>query len=102
MTDQKHKFHIGQLVDLIPRYARSAAHGTYEIVGLVPTNADDPQYRVKSTSENHIRVVPEGDLSAAGRAALLAEDNSPSLSPYGGADMSIAAAKAAKSGRLRS
>jgi hypothetical protein len=102
MTDQTHKFQIGQLVDLIPRYARSAAHGTYEIVGLVPTTADDPQYRVKSTSENHARVVPEGDLSAAYRSAALVDERSPSLSPYGGADMSISAAKAAKSGRLRS
>ena len=50
MTDQKHKFHIGQLVDLIPRYARSAAHGTYEIVGLVPQKALD------QTAEFYLRV----------------------------------------------
>jgi len=102
MTDQKHKFQIGQFVDLIPRYARSAADGTYEIVGLVPTSADDPQYRIKSTSENHVRVVPEGDLSTARRSAALAENNAPSLSPYGGTNMSISAAKAARNARLRS
>jgi hypothetical protein len=89
-------------VDLIPRYARTAAHGTYEIVGLVPTTADEPQYRIKSTSENHARVVPQDDLTTTRRSSMLTDRVSPSVAPSGGFDMSISAAKAAKSGRLRS
>ena len=62
MTDLIHRFKIGQIVDLIPTTFRSAAKGSYEIVRLVPASAQDPQYRIKSKSEIHERVVSEGDL----------------------------------------
>jgi hypothetical protein len=62
VTDLVHKFKIGQIVDLIPTTFRSAAKGSYEIVRLVPASTQDPQYRVKSKSEVHERVVSEGDL----------------------------------------
>jgi hypothetical protein len=42
---------------------RSAAKGTYAIVQLVPADARDPQYRIKSTSEKHERVVGQADLT---------------------------------------
>ena len=62
VTDLLHKFKIGQIVDLIPTTFRSAAMDSYEIVRLVPVSASDPQYRIKSKSEIHDRVVSEGDL----------------------------------------
>ena len=34
MTDDSHKFKVGQTVDLVPSTFRSAANGSYEIVGL--------------------------------------------------------------------
>ena len=67
MTDLLHKFKIGQIVDLIPTTFRSAAKGSYEIVRLVPVSATDPQYRIKSKSEVHERVVSEGDLTLSGQ-----------------------------------
>ena len=62
MTDSMHKFKIGQNVDLITSTARSAASGRYEIISLRPADGGDPQYRVKSKSESHERVVSESDL----------------------------------------
>jgi hypothetical protein len=63
MTDTLHRFKIGQNVDLITSTARSAASGRYEIISLRPTDGGgDPQYRVKSKSESHERVVSESDL----------------------------------------
>jgi hypothetical protein len=62
MSDQIHKFRIGQSVDLIPSTFRTAATGGYEIVRLQPADSGTPQYRVKSKSESHERVVAESDL----------------------------------------
>jgi hypothetical protein len=62
MTDRAHKFKVGQTVDLIPSISRSAAAGHYEIVSLRPTDGGNPQYRIKSRSESHERVVAESDL----------------------------------------
>jgi hypothetical protein len=62
MTDQMHKFRVGQIIDLIPSMSRSAARGHYEIVSLRPADGEIPQYRIKSSSESHERVVAENDL----------------------------------------
>ena len=57
-----HKFQVGQSVALIPRSIRQAAPGAYEIVRLMPDNAEEPHYRIKSDAERHERVVPESEL----------------------------------------
>jgi len=62
MIDRAHKFKVGQTVDLIPSISRSAAAGHYEIVSLRPADGGNPQYRVKSKSETHERIVSESDL----------------------------------------
>lgn len=62
MSDASHKFKIGQTVDLIPSTFRSAARGSYQIVGLRPVEDGKTEYRVKSRSEAHERVVAESDL----------------------------------------
>ncbi len=62
MTEHIHKFKVGQIVDLIPSTVRSAAPGHYEIISLWPTDDGAPQYRVKSKSEVHERVVAESEL----------------------------------------
>ncbi len=62
MNDPLHKFKVGQTVDLIPSTARSAAVGHYEIIALRPADDGNPQYRIKSKSEAHERVVSESDL----------------------------------------
>lgn len=62
MTDQIHRFKVGQTVDLIQSTFRSAATGEYEIIALRPVDGETPQYRIKSRSESHERVVAESDL----------------------------------------
>jgi hypothetical protein len=62
MTDRTHRFKVGQTVDLIQSTFRSAASGHYEIIGLRPAVGETPQYRIKSRSESHDRVVAESDL----------------------------------------
>ncbi len=62
MTEHIHKFKVGQTVDLIQSTFRSAAGGHYEIVSLRPADGEIPQYRIKSKSESHERVVAEFDL----------------------------------------
>jgi hypothetical protein len=62
MTDLTHKFKVGQTVDLVPSMSRWAAGGHYEIVSLRPPDGETPQYRIKSKSESHERVVAESDL----------------------------------------
>jgi hypothetical protein len=70
MTDRTHKYKIGQSVDLIPSTFRSAARGNYEIVSLRPADGGSPQYRIKSKSESHERVVAETDLILSSRLNL--------------------------------
>ena len=62
MTDRTHKFEVGQTVDLIQSTSRPAASGHYEILSLRPAEGGSPQYRIKSKSESHERVVTESDL----------------------------------------
>ncbi len=63
MVERVHRFKVGQIVDLIPSTLRSAAEGTYQIVSLRPIEGDNTQYRIKSESEAHERVVSECDLT---------------------------------------
>ncbi|MGB8628874.1 MAG: hypothetical protein WCD69_05710 [Xanthobacteraceae bacterium] len=65
MAERVHRFKVGQTVDLIPSTFRSAAKGTYRIVSLRPIEGGNTQYRIKSKSEAHERVVSEGDLVLA-------------------------------------
>jgi hypothetical protein len=62
MTEHIHKFKVGQTVDLVQATFRSAARGTYQIISLRPAEDGMTQYRIKSKSEAHERVVSESDL----------------------------------------
>lgn len=58
-----HKFSIGEIVNFAAQPRTSAAHGHYEITGLLPAR-EQPQYRIKSVLEGHERVAQEDQLSA--------------------------------------
>jgi hypothetical protein len=61
-----HRFRSGQTVRLNRGYPhRSASAGVYQVVRQLPDNGGDPQYRIKSASEPHERVVTESDLQRA-------------------------------------
>lgn len=62
----KHKFAVGQIVELTPSLLRAAAVGEYEIKQTMPASdmsSDSPCYRIKSAAEMHDRIVAERDLS---------------------------------------
>jgi hypothetical protein len=64
--DMTHRFRSGQTVRLNRGYPhRAASGGLYQVVRQLPDKAGDPQYRIKSASEPHERVVTESDLQRA-------------------------------------
>jgi len=60
----KHKFPIGASVHFTAsNVSRPAATGTYEIIRQLPTDGDDCQYRIKSSTEAFERVAKESQLA---------------------------------------
>jgi hypothetical protein len=60
----EHRFQIGDIVDFINSHVvLSPAPETCEILRLLATDGDDPQYRVRCTGEDFERVVRESQLS---------------------------------------
>lgn len=59
-----HRFKIGQTVSFASGpYGRGGSSGVYKITQLLPAEGDDRQYRIKSASEPHERVVKESQLA---------------------------------------
>ncbi len=59
-----HKFRVGQVLNFAPSIFESAARkGSYVVVSLLPPEGGENQYRLKSESDGHERVVHEGQLS---------------------------------------
>ncbi len=64
MTMKSHKFAVGQTVQYSPGYTSySGPGGSYKVVRLLPAEANNNQYRVKSSADGHERVVKESQLS---------------------------------------
>ena len=60
----KHKYKVGSSVYFTAsNVSRPAASGTYEVVRLLPTEGDDCQYRIKSSTEAFERVAKESQLA---------------------------------------
>ena len=58
-----HKYRVGESVYFTAsNIARPAASGTYEVIRLLPTDGDDCQYRIKSSTEAFERVAKESQL----------------------------------------
>jgi hypothetical protein len=60
-----HKFKIGQFVNYNPR--SKFGTGVYQITQLMPPAGDEPQYRIKSETEGHLRSAMESELSPLNR-----------------------------------
>jgi hypothetical protein len=59
-----HKFAVGQVVSFLPdRHQEHAKSGLFKIVRLLPEAGDALQYRVKSETDGHERVVREDQLA---------------------------------------
>jgi hypothetical protein len=60
----KHKFPVGtRVLFTASNVARPAASGAYEVIRLLPTDGDDCQYRIKSSTEAFERVAKESQLA---------------------------------------
>jgi hypothetical protein len=61
-----HKFKIGQSVNYTSGpFGAGRGGGIYKITQLLPPEGDDFQYKIKSASEPHERVVKESQLDRA-------------------------------------
>ena len=61
---QDHKFKVGQSVSFTSGpFGRGGTNGIYKVTQLLPLDGDDFQYRIKSASEPHERVVKESQLN---------------------------------------
>ena len=70
----KHKYSVGATVYFTAsNVSRPAASGTYEVIRQLPTEGDDCQYRIKSSTEAFERVAKESQL-----ARLLTDDRASS------------------------
>jgi hypothetical protein len=59
----RHRFKVGQTVNLIPnRLERHVPGGAYTVQRLLPDEGRDLQYRVKNVQDGHERVVNEAQL----------------------------------------
>jgi hypothetical protein len=58
-----HKFHVGETVTMNPATSRNVPGGVYEVIKRLPDNGGECQYRIKSASEPHERVVRESELT---------------------------------------
>jgi hypothetical protein len=61
---QDHQFKVGQSVSFTSGpFGRAGTNGIYKVTRLLPPEGDDYQYRIKSASEPHERVVKESQLN---------------------------------------
>jgi hypothetical protein len=60
-----HRFHVGQLVQLIPSISRNVPGGSFEIIKKLPERDGEFEYRIKSMNEPHERVVRESEMRGA-------------------------------------
>ena len=58
-----HKFHVGEILSLRPVVSRNVPGGAYEVTKQLPHNGREFEYRIKSATEEHERVVGESDLA---------------------------------------
>ena len=58
----RHRFKLGDLVELTGKSRLNAPRQPLEIVRLLPGTGDEPEYRIKGPYEEHERMVKESEL----------------------------------------
>jgi hypothetical protein len=59
----EHRFKVGQTIVLQNSLKnRSAAAGSYQVIGYRPEDDGEPSYRIKSELERHERIARESEL----------------------------------------
>jgi hypothetical protein len=62
MAAAAHKFAVGQIVRVLPSPVTRDVRGNFKVVRILPTEHGVRQYRVKSETDGHERVVSEGQV----------------------------------------
>jgi hypothetical protein len=75
-----HKFKIGQFVNCNPR-SNSIGAGLYQIAQLMPPAGDEPQYRIKSQVEDHLRAALESERRPSTTADMAARRPTDPIEP---------------------
>ncbi|MGH7088331.1 MAG: hypothetical protein ACREFQ_05475 [Stellaceae bacterium] len=60
---ERHKFKLGQSVQIVDSDLRLKPLGMFKIVRMMPIKRGIQQYRIKSVTDGHERVVMESELS---------------------------------------
>jgi hypothetical protein len=60
-----HKFQVGETVYVKPTISRNVPGGAYEVTKQLPHDGREFEYRVKSATEQHERVMRESELTKA-------------------------------------
>ena len=58
-----HKFKAGQTVRVVPSQHMPRAQGSFRVVRVLPSERGMNQYRIKSTTDGHERVVTEVEVA---------------------------------------
>ncbi len=61
----EHRFKVGQTVNIVRGKNYGAPAGAYEVVRLVPLEAEEPQYQVQARQSGQQWIVREGELARA-------------------------------------
>ena len=68
---QRHSFEVGQRIELVAgMLTPPGVTGHYTVVRLLPNDAADREYRVRSDRDGHERVVRESQMRSGPLAAL--------------------------------
>ena len=59
----EHIYRLGEILRFTAQVRTMAADGDYEVVGFLPPQGDEPQYRIKNVREGHERVALQDQLS---------------------------------------
>jgi hypothetical protein len=57
-----HKFKAGQSVTVLAARTKTSPSGLFKVVRLLPQERGINNYRIKSTTDGHERVVMEGEI----------------------------------------
>ena len=60
-----YKFSVGETVTMVPSVFRNVPGGVYQVIKRLPDNGIEYEYRIRSATEPHERVVRESELSKA-------------------------------------
>ena len=74
-----HKFKVGQIVEPASGLTKVEGRSTYEIVSLLPSEGQEPRYRVKRAGSPE-RVVTEAQLAFVAEATVKPDRPSISIS----------------------